>query len=171
MVALFGPVLFAFSVLLFLTFLVLYILGIPYTPSTKRAIASMMTLSHAGPGDTVIDVGCGDGRMVIEAAKRGANAVGIEINPFLALLSGIRVRFSHQKKHARIVWGSFWHTDLSSATIVIAYLPPQSMEKLREMLPRACKPGTIVVTNSHIFAEWQEIGHDKKTHTFAFRIP
>jgi ribosomal protein L11 methylase PrmA len=171
MVELFGPVLLAFSIIFFLIFSLSYILGFPYAPSTNRAIQSMMTLSHAGPRDTVYDLGSGDGRIVIEAAKLGAHAIGIEINPLLALLSSIRIRFSPQKKHANVVWGDFWHFDLMSATIVMAYLPPQAMEKLRKKLTAECKPDTIVVTNSHIYTDWKEIGRDAARHTYAYRIP
>lgn len=148
-----------------------FIIGAPFAPTSSRAEHAMVGLANITSGMVVYDIGSGDGRLVIEAAKRGARATGIEGNPFLVVFSRLRIIRLPYREKIRFVWGNFWHYNVTSAKVIFAYLPPRAMDKLRKKLVSECYPGTIVVTNSHIFSGWEEIGRDTATHTYAFRVP
>jgi SAM-dependent methyltransferase len=150
---------------------VAFIIGAPFAPTSSRAMHAMVGLAKITSGLVVYDVGSGDGRLVIEAAKRGAHTIGIEGNPFLVALSRLRIMRLPYRENIRFVWGNFWHYNVTSAKVIFAYLPPRAMDKLRKKLISECNPGTVVITNSHIFSGWEEIGRDTATHTYAFRVP
>lgn len=152
---------------LLIFFLVLaFLTGAPYVPSTNSVAQSMIELANIKKGMTVYDLGSGDGKLLLLAAKKGAHAIGIEINPFLVLLS----RFRAFGKNITVRWGSFWHTDLSDGDILFIYLLPWRMEKLAALLKEKAKPGALVVSNSFIFPDWKIIRQDKTNHVYVFQI-
>ncbi len=114
-----------------------------YVPTPKAQVLRMLDLAEAGSNDLLVDLGSGDGRFVIEAAKRGIPALGIELNPFLFLWSQIQVRRLGLKK-AQFKLGNFWTEDLSKATVVIMFLPIFT-KKLEEKLRRELKRGSKIV--------------------------
>ena len=152
---------------LLIFFLVLaFLTGAPYVPSTNPVARSMIQLAHIKKGMTVYDLGSGDGKLLLLAASRGARAVGIEINPFLVLLSKLR----SIGKNISVRWGSFWNAKLDKADIVFVYLLPWRMEKLANLLKRRCKPGTLIVSNSFVFPNWKILRQDTSNHVYVFRI-
>ena len=127
-----------------------------YIPTPQPVVDAMLALADVKPGDVVYDLGSGDGRIVITAARKyGARGVGIELDAALvkkaadnATAAGVsdRVRFIHQ---------NLFDTDLSNATVVTLYLLQSLNERLRPKLVRELKPGARVV--SHVFnmgPEW-----------------
>jgi SAM-dependent methyltransferase len=115
----------------------------------------MLTMAQVGPGDVVFDLGSGDGRTVIAAAKRGAQAVGVEYNPDLVALSrrnAERERAPGDK--ARFVHGDIFETDFSSATVVTLYLLPDLNLRLRPAL-LDMRPGTRVVSHMFAMQDWE----------------
>ena len=154
-----------FALLIF--FLVLaFLTGAPYVPTINATALSMIQLAHIKKGMTVYDLGSGDGKLLLLAAERGARAIGIEINPFLVLLSWLRTR----GKNITVVWRSFWNSDLRDGDILFIYLLPWRMEKLAKFLSAHCKPGMLIVSNSFVFPNWKIIRQDKKNHVYVFRI-
>ncbi|KKR86474.1 hypothetical protein A2875_04140 [Candidatus Gottesmanbacteria bacterium RIFCSPHIGHO2_01_FULL_46_14] len=152
---------------LLIFFLVLaFVTGAPYVPSTNPVARSMIDLAHIKNGMIVYDLGSGDGKLLLLAAAKGAHAIGIEINPYLVLLSKIRT-FG---KKISVHWGSFWHADLRDSDILFIYLLPWRMEKLAKLLTTRAKPGALVVSNSFIFPNWKIIRQDKVNHVYVFRI-
>lgn len=155
----------------FLFLCLAFITGGPFVPSNQKSVTAMVKLARLKPKQTIIDVGSGDGRVLFEAAKQGALATGIEINPYLVRFTQLRAFLSPYRGRITAVWGNLWTTDLSAADIVFVYLIPWRMEDLARKLKKELKPGAIVITNSFIFPGWKIIREDKPNHVYAFRIP
>jgi SAM-dependent methyltransferase len=126
-----------------------------YEPSTEEQTLAMLTLAGVTQKDLVYDLGCGDGRLVILAAKKfGARGVGIDIDPERikdstanALKEGVsrRVKFLNQ---------DLFEAKIGDATVVTLYLWPSVNMKLRPKLLKDLKPGTRVVSNMHDMGDW-----------------
>ncbi len=128
------------------------IFGAPWVPAFKKDLGKVLDDSGLKNGQVFYELGCGEGRLLVVAAKRGANVVGYEINPFLWLISWLRVfRF----KNARVVLGDFWRVDVSDADVVLAFLVPRYMAKMETKLAKEMKPGGKFV--SYVF----ELPHKK----------
>lgn len=97
-------------------------------------------------GTAYLELGCGDGRLLRSAAKRGAVAVGYELNPVLWLLSWIR---TIGDKNIRVVYGDFWRVNLGDADVVMAFLVPRTMPRLGNKAAKELKPSAKLV--SYIF--------------------
>ncbi|HSW47749.1 MAG TPA: hypothetical protein VLG67_01600 [Candidatus Saccharimonadales bacterium] len=113
-----------------------FLFGPPYVPTPKKIIKEMMDLIDAGPHDVVIDLGSGDGAVLIEAALRGATAKGWEINPFLVLLTKIRARIKDLNNNIFVYTKPYQNADLADATVIFCYcLPkfiPQIIKKVKK---------------------------------------
>lgn len=156
---------------LFIFFLTIaFITGAPFVPSTSDVADTMIRMAGLSKGDTVYDLGSGDGRLLFLAAARGANAVGFEINPFLVIFTRIKARMYQYGNCIRVYCRNFWLEDVSGADVVFIYLIPWRMERLRKKLERELKPGSLVVSNSFIFRGWKILDEDPKNHVYAFRI-
>jgi precorrin-6B methylase 2 len=123
-------------------FVVLF-LGAPYVPTLHKQRETALDLLNLKPGQTLIDLGCGDGAMLIAAAKREINAVGYEINPLLVLIAWLRTRRYGNK--VKIVQGNFWQKDWPQADAVFVFLTNRYMDRLNQnMQSRFKKPVKLV---------------------------
>ena len=123
---------------------------VPYAATPDDVVAAMLDFAEVTDRDTVYDLGSGDGRVVIAAARdRGARAVGIEIDPDLAEQSREAVRAAGLEDRVTIRRGDIFKQDLTDATVVTMYLMPHVNARLRPQLDRL-RPGTRVV--SHMFS-------------------
>lgn len=155
----------------FILFLCLaFVTGGPFVPSNKNSVRAMITLARLRPGQTVIDVGSGDGRVLFEAAKEGVKAIGIEINPYLVHYTRFRAFLGPYRGNIAVRWKNLWETDLSVADVVFVYLIPWKMDVLADKLKRELTPGSLVVSNSFIFPNWPIIRRDKKHHIYVFKV-
>lgn len=111
-----------------LLFAVVVFVGAPYLPTMKTQVAAAFTLLDLKKGQTLLELGCGDGRVLIEAAKRGYNAVGIELNLALVLVALWRTR--HYRKQVRIIWGNYWLKPWPESDGVFTFLINNFMPKL-----------------------------------------
>jgi 16S rRNA A1518/A1519 N6-dimethyltransferase RsmA/KsgA/DIM1 with predicted DNA glycosylase/AP lyase activity len=102
--------------------------GAPYLPTLKLQITSALDLAGVKKGQTMLELGCGDGRVVAAAAKRGAKVVAYELNPVLAAIAWLRTR--RYAKNVRIIWGDFWQQDWPEADSIFVFLLPRYMDKL-----------------------------------------
>jgi 16S rRNA A1518/A1519 N6-dimethyltransferase RsmA/KsgA/DIM1 with predicted DNA glycosylase/AP lyase activity len=102
--------------------------GAPYLPTLSKQIDTALDLAELKAGDTLLELGCGDGRVVLAAARQGVNVVGYELNPILAAVAWIRTR--SYKHNVQIIWGDFWKKDWPEASVVFVFLLPKYMAKL-----------------------------------------
>ena len=127
----------------------------PYVPSPETVVSQMLEMAGVGPDDVLIDMGSGDGRIVLTAAKlRGARGLGIEIQERLVTLSIEAARREGIDGRARFVRQDLFTTDVSEATVVTIYLLPDTVNMLRDKLRRELRPGTRVLTHDYPIAGW-----------------
>jgi len=128
-----------------------------WVPTPDALVGKMLDLAKVTSKDYVIDLGSGDGRTVIAAAKRGARALGIEYNPEMVELSKRNAAKEGVAERTQFVKADLFATDFSQATVVTMFLLPEINLKLR---PRILdmKPGTRIVSNSFTMGEWR---HDR----------
>lgn len=123
--------------------------GAPYLPTDHKSINQMLLASNVGALTKMVDIGSGDGRIVIAFAKAGAEAHGYEINPLLVWYSRWKIRRAGLEKRAFIHLSSFWKADLSTFTVVTVFGITQIMPKLERKLQLELPEGAKVL--SHIF--------------------
>jgi SAM-dependent methyltransferase len=127
-----------------------------YVPTPQPAVDAMLEIAEVTAKDVVYDLGSGDGRIVITAAKRyGARAVGVEIDPVLVKRATANAAAAGVSDRVRFVTGNLFTTDIGDASVVTLYLLQSINERLRPKLIRELKPGTRIV--SHVFnmgPEW-----------------
>ena len=120
----------------------------PYVPTPQSTVDRMLELARVGPDDFVIDLGSGDGRIVITAAKKyGARGFGVDIDPQLVALANANARAAAVDDRAQFYERDLFETDLSDATVVTIYLLKRATMKLRSRL-LALKPGTRIVSHA-----------------------
>jgi SAM-dependent methyltransferase len=138
----------------------------PFVPTPPEVVAKMFELAKADKDSVVFDIGCGDGRIVIYAAKTfGARCVGIDIDPQRIKESKENAKKEGVEKLVKFLLEDATKTDISSATIVATYLLPESNELLRPKFERELKPGTILVTHNYIIPGWNGKEIDTATLT------
>ncbi len=101
--------------------------GAPFVPTLKPQITTAFELLDLKPGQTLLELGSGDGRVLVAAAERGLHVVGYELNPLLVIVSWMRTR--RYRKQVKIVWGNFWRT-WPPADGIFIFLLPRYMDKL-----------------------------------------
>jgi SAM-dependent methyltransferase len=130
-----------------------------WVPSPQSMVDRMLAMAEVKPGDTVIDLGSGDGRIVIAAAKRGARAIGIEYNP--ALVAYARRAAEREGVRAEFLHGDIFQSDFSHATVVTMFLTSELILKLQPRL-LTLKPGTRIVSNTFQAVGWEpDWSHDE----------
>lgn len=125
-----------------------------WMPTAKSVMDKMFEIVKLTPQDVLYDLGSGDGRVVIAAAKHGATAVGIEYNPKLVTLSRSLAANNGASGKATFVQGDIFQADLSKATVVTLFLLPELNLKLRPTLLNL-KPGTRIAANSFDMGDWK----------------
>src|SRR4030095_14489970 len=124
-----------------------------WVPSPQTVVDKMLDMAKVTPKDFVIDLGSGDGRTVITAAKRGAKALGIEYNPEMVELSKRNAAKEGVSDKATFVKADLFESDFSEAQVITMFLLPQINLKLRPKILEL-KPGTRIVSNSFTMGEW-----------------
>jgi SAM-dependent methyltransferase len=141
-------------------------LDVPYVPTPPEVVERMLDLAKVNKGDTLFDLGCGDGRIVVTAAKeRGAKGTGIDINPQRIAEAKENARIAGVEDQVNFRVGDLFTSNFADATVVTLYLLPDVNRKLRPQLWKQLKVGTRVV--SHDFdmgPEWppqktEKVGH------------
>lgn len=108
--------------------------GPPYVPTLRRNMDAALDLLDLKPGQTMLDLGSGDGRVLVAAAKRGINVVGIELSPVLALISWFRTR--RYRKRVRIIWGNYFMSTWPPADAIFTFMIPRQMATLDKHVER-----------------------------------
>jgi SAM-dependent methyltransferase len=131
---------------------------VPYEPSSAAAIAAMLDLGAAGPSDVVYDLGCGDGRVVIEAVKRsGARGVCVDIDPKLVRQAQVHAARAGVAERIRFRTEDLFVTDIHDASVVLLFLWPEINLRLLPKLLRELRPGTRIVSNMHDMGDFQPL--------------
>jgi SAM-dependent methyltransferase len=129
---------------------------VPYVPTTEEAVQAMLKLADVKKTDVVYDLGCGDGRIVIAAAKTfGARGVGIDINPVRIREANDNAIKAGVQELVKFMENDLFESDIHEATVVTLFLLPQINLKLRPKLLRDLKPGTRVVSNTFDMGDWK----------------
>jgi precorrin-6B methylase 2 len=132
-----------------------------WVPTPQELVNKMLEIAEVTPQDFVIDLGSGDGRTVITAAKIGAKAMGVEYNPDMVALSKENARKEGVGDKAEFIQADLYETDLSKATVITMFLLPEINLKLRPKLLEL-EPGTRIVSNTFTMGDWQS---DKEVTT------
>jgi len=133
-----------------------------WVPTPQALVEKMLDLAKVTPKDIVMDLGSGDGRTVITAAKRGATGIGVEFNPDMVQLSRTKAKEAGVSNKATFIEGDLFKADLSKATVITMFLLPQINMKLRPQLLEL-KPGTRIVTNAFTMEDWEADQTDQVT--------
>ena len=129
---------------------------VPYVPTTEEAVRAMLKLADVKKADIVYDLGCGDGRIVIAAAKTyGARGVGIDIDPDRIREARANAKKADVENLVRFEENDLFQADFREATVVTLFLLPSINLKLRPKLLQNLKPGTRVVSNTFDMGTWR----------------
>ena len=127
----------------------------PYVPSPSSVVADMLTLAEVGPKDFVIDLGSGDGRIVLTAAKVfGARGLGVEIKEKLVKEANDAARLQGVADRASFTVQDLFKTDISKATVLTMYLLPNTVNMLKDKLLAELNPGTRIISHDYPLAGW-----------------
>lgn len=129
--------------------------GAFFAKSKQEIIDKMVLFSNVKPSEKAVDLGSGDGRLLIALAKRGAEAHGYEINPFLVRLSRKNIKKEGLADRAFVHFKNFWSIDFSQFNVVTVYGISFIMKNLELKLKKELKPGSRVVSNHFVFPDWQ----------------
>lgn len=130
-------------------------LDVPYVPTSHKVVDAMLRLANVKPGDVVYDLGCGDGRIVVTAAKKyGATGKGFDIDPKRIGEANENARNAGVSDKVKFVNANLFETDLSGASVITMYLLPTVNMKLRPKI-MALKPGTRIVSHAFNMGDWK----------------
>jgi len=154
-----------------------------YVPTPQVVVDEMLRMAKVGANDYVIDLGSGDGRIVITAAKKhGARGFGVDLDTYLLKIANNNAKQEGVADRARFIEQNLFETDLSQATVITSYLLPEMNERLRPKL-LALKPGTRVVAHDYAMGDWdadddmtvlvpeKTVGDPGKSYIFFWIVP
>ena len=119
------------------------LVGAPYLPTLGPQVKAALELADLEAGDTLLELGCGDGKVLIAAARQGLKAVGYELNPLLAAVAWVRTR--RYRKQVRVIWGDFWQKPWPPAEAIFVFLIPKYMAKLnKKVIQYSNKPVKLI---------------------------
>ncbi len=142
---------------------------VEFVPTPHEVVTEMLKMAQVTQSDIVYDLGCGDGRIVIAAAKQcGARGVGVDIDPVLIKLCDKRAREAGVTDRVTFTLGDLFETDIRQATVVALYLTPELNLRLRSKLLADLKPGARIVSHDFDMGDWKpdQTGHMSKVHFF-----
>jgi SAM-dependent methyltransferase len=129
---------------------------IHFVPTPDEVVEAMLRLADVGANDVVYDLGSGDGRIPITAARRfGARGVGIELDPELVAQATRSAQQAGVADRVRFVEGDIFESDISPATVVTLYLLTSINERLRPKLQKELRPGTRIVSHQFRMGDWE----------------
>jgi SAM-dependent methyltransferase len=139
------------------------------TPISK--VRKMLEMAGVGPSDLVYDLGCGDGRTLVTAARRyGARAIGVEIDPLRYLWCQLLITVLGLRDRVRVVYGDFFTKNLSDADVITCYLLQDTNNKLAGKLEQELRPGTRVVSNTFTFPRLLKVRQDGDAKLYLYTV-
>jgi len=155
--------LFPLGVMIFI--IIPFLFGASFEASDKDSVERMIRLSGVKKGERVVDLGSGDGRLVIEFAKKGAYVMGYEINPLLVLWSRMKIKKEKLEDNAKIIWKSFWKVELDDYDIISVFQISYLMGRLEEKL-KGLKKGSKIISNNWKFPNWPLKKQEEKIYLY-----
>jgi len=147
---------------------------VPFVPTPPEVVRKMLELAGVKEGDLVFDLGCGDGRILVTAAKDfGARAIGVEIREDLAEVARKELRSLSLENRCRVINGNFFEVDISRADVVTLYLTSVANYRLKPKLEKELKDGARVVSHDFEMAGWkpEAVIHDPGGHViYLYRV-
>lgn len=158
---------FAFCYFIF-TFLFVYALyfGAPYVPIPKYGLDKMVEYADIKPGQRAVDLGSGDGKIMIALAKAGAIVYGYEINPVLVWWTRRKIKKEGLEGKAFVYLKSFWDANLSLFDVVTLFGVRKIMGRLQEKLDKELKPGAKIISFGFSFNGWQYLKKEQATFLY-----
>jgi len=145
--------------------------GAPWFPTPRVTGHKMLAMAGVRPGEAVYDLGSGDGRVLFAAARHfGAQAVGIELDPFRYLWTQLLIILLGVRGQVRVVWGDLFGQDLSQADVVTVYLLPAANARLMIKLRQELRPGARVVSYKFFFPGWRPVSIDEEDQLYLYRV-
>jgi SAM-dependent methyltransferase len=135
---------FGIIILLTICFGGVLLFGAPYLPSLSKQTRAAIQLAGPAKGGTLLELGCGDGKVVIAAADAGWRVVGYELNPILAVVTWLRTR--KYRGRVRIVWGNFWTAEWPECQVIFTFLLPKYMERLSNKVIQECDDSVKLIS-------------------------
>ena len=165
-------ILFILLMILFLFFwwiFPLFFNGIPWQPTDMKRVKRMLEMAKLKPDETLYDLGCGDGRILIYAAQNyRAKAVGIEINPWLFALSWVRVFFLGLHHRVKVELKNIHDVSLQNADVVTIFLFQNVNDLLKDKFLKELKPGARIVSYVWILKDWNPDLVDQEYRLFKY---
>jgi SAM-dependent methyltransferase len=149
-----------------------FLAGAGYQPAPDRVIRRMLEFARVTPEDRVYDLGAGTGGLLFRAVEEyGASGVGVEVEPLRYLYLRYRRRRSRARSRVQILRQNLFEVDLSSANVILAFLWPGAMRRLRQKFSAELRPGTRVVSYYHRIAGWVPVEKDEHLRVYYYTIP
>ena len=146
--------------------------GLPWVPTHEKRIHRALEMANIQPGETLYDLGAGDGRVLIKGAKEfGARGIGIEISPLHCLQAQIRAVFTGVKGQVSIRWGNFYKSQLVDADVIFIYATSSQGERIGKMLKNQLRDGARVVSVSADIPNWMPSNVDISDLIFLYTMP
>ncbi|MCR4324645.1 MAG: 50S ribosomal protein L11 methyltransferase [Candidatus Curtissbacteria bacterium] len=152
-------VIFALLFVILSSFLFMFdlFLDLPYVATDKKKIETIMKFADLKKNQTAIDLGSGDGRLLLASAKKGAAAIGYELNPFLIAITKIRAKAKGASAQIIVKRSDLWKADLKIADVVFVYGRKRTMQKFEDFVYKNSKKGTRIIVNTNQFPSNQPI--------------
>ncbi len=145
--------------------------GAPWVRTPEKTVRQMLRLANLQPGQRLVDLGAGDGRVVIVAAQHfGAAAEGVEIDPLRCWLANVQIRGLGLAGRARVTWGNLFAYDLHAADVVTLYLLQGTNQRVKARLLEQLRPGARVVSRTFSLEGWTPSVIDEKEALFVYEI-
>lgn len=140
-------------------------------PTPMSMVHEMLTMAEVGPDDLVYDLGCGDGRIIIAAARHyGARAVGIELDPLRFVWCQMLITVLRLRNRVQIIYGDFYKQELSAASVVTCYLLRATNRKLEGKFKSELNPETRVVSNYFTFPSLQLVSENEEEKLYLYNL-
>jgi 16S rRNA A1518/A1519 N6-dimethyltransferase RsmA/KsgA/DIM1 with predicted DNA glycosylase/AP lyase activity len=120
------------AVVTLLSFSFVLLFGAPFLPTLKKQIDEALDLLDLKPGETMLELGCGDGRVLMAATQRGLSVVGYELNPILVIVA--KLRTWPNRRSVTIIWGDYWRLSWPPADGIFGFILPRYMDKLHKKI-------------------------------------
>jgi ubiquinone/menaquinone biosynthesis C-methylase UbiE len=146
--------------------------GLPSVPAGRERIRRALRLADLRAGEVLYDLGAGDGRVLVIAAKEfGARATGIEIGPVQCLVCWGNALVNGVRQNVRVVQGNFLRADLSEADVVFVYATSKELARLQSRLESQLREGARVVTVGSDFPDWKAVRFHREELIFVYVMP